>query len=191
MSFVKETYIYSSHTHAHVLHQLLVELPYLVFENHESLLDDVDWWECSSSLDCEVKFIVILPKSYCFVVTWCELVHISVALSAKITFVGIFDLHGLLQLVKLINFPGALLDEGPSLISCEAILSVDLLLIDLDLWLLMHDASGHRGPLGVLLADTLFGLELEVKLLVRPQLHDRDWILWLTSLTIHELYWLH
>lgn len=57
--------------------------------------------------------------------------------------------------------------------------------------LFVHDACGHWRPLSVLFTITFFGLELEFKLLLGSELHDNNWILWLSCFAIDKLDWLN
>lgn len=113
------------------------------------------------------------------------------ALSAKVALAAIFDLNCLLQLIELVNFTRAFLYKCFSLLNCETVLTVDLILVQGYLWLFMHDAGGNWGPFGVLLSNALLRLELEFKLLFGSKLHDYDWILCLPCLVINKLYRLH
>ena len=113
------------------------------------------------------------------------------ALCAEVALAAVLDLHCLLQLVELVNLSGAFLNESLSLLHCESILPVDLVFVEGNLWLLVHDAGGDWRPLCVLLAISFLCLELKFKLLSGAKLHDNDRVFRLSSFGVDELHWLN
>ena len=72
------------------------------------------------------------------------------------------------------------------MLNSETILPVDLILIQGDLWLFMHDASGNWRPFGVLLTIAFLGLQLKFKNLFGSKLHNDDWIFRFSCLAINK-----
>ena len=109
------------------------------------------------------------------------------ALSTEVTFAAILDFYGLFKLVKFIDLSWASFYEFFSLFNGESVLAINLVFIDGDLWLLMHDAGSNRGPLCMLLTISFLCLELEFELLFGTQLHNDNRVLRLPSFVIDKL----
>ena len=96
----------------------------------------------------------------------------SLALDAESAFVGLFNLDLLVELVEREDFARAGGDEALALLNAHS--SIDLALVQLDDWLLVHDAGGDGAPFGVVLADALADCKAHGHSLVLAELHDGD-----------------
>lgn len=126
------------------------------------LLDDVLHIKSPSGLNRKDELVVVLRDFDHFLEA--EVLSALGAFLTESAIIGVFDVDGLPSLIETKHLPGALCNELSSLSFSHLLLH--LLLVELNDWLLHHSASRNWGPLGMDLADSFLGDQLEIELLI-------------------------
>lgn len=111
--------------------------------------DDEVNLESTGRLNSEDKLVVVLTDFDCLLNS--EILSVLHTLLAKGAGVNSLDVNHLPLLVEAENFSWAFVDNSSPLVLTHFLLH--LLMVDLNDWLLSHDASGDRGPLCMGLAN--------------------------------------
>lgn len=146
--------------------------------------NDFIWIESSGRLNSKNEFVIIFRDFNSSLNI--QILSVLDTLLAETAVLRVFDVNDFSIFIELVNLSWALIHHRSFLLFCQ--LFVQLLLIQLNQWLLSHNTRRYWGPLGVNLTDSFFGNKFKIKKLVLGQLDKCDW--WLINTQfINVVHW--